>query len=558
MPVLYCDKKKLLFSFILVLAIGLSAQEKAEYIFRFPAAGIITTGPVSQGGKLWFVSDNRYLFTLDLAGKAIGKRDLGVRSKAFIACDPFGRVVVPEANNGLTMINRAGQAVWSIKLERAIMAPPVFGTDGRIFISMEEEGGTRILCLAQNGRQLWSKSEKGRMTVYPVTRDNGIAFALDDGTIKFLDSSGTLVLEENAGQTALMASNDGQTLILGTGGNSMVIEQNESGFSIREGPKLGTAPLAMEAGKDGFFILGRDGTLYATDRAGILIWKENTGSALESIRVFDRRIIVLGKTLVKSYDLDGNFYRQLELDNASGLAEIGENGAVYSGGKDWILYAYNFEEHLNPAQANEMAIISLEEAEMAARRAETWIPGAFRDEIVMSELIKIKSLLFSAEAGMDERKSLAYLAAVALGILSAPGSGGAVKQGPTPSGAMPRAEACAILGLYGSPVSVRILAEVFARDPDPSVKAAAADAIALIGLDPDGSASRVFMNTTGNYLDERSASSLIDAVTGLYRANGILEDPSGAMALLNISMGTYSSSIKNKALAALKKISASW
>ncbi len=118
---------------LLFLPLGLRAADgDAEILFRFPVGGVVTTGPVIDGGRAWFISDSRTLYVITVDGKAIGKRSISSRRAPFIACDPYGRAVIPDGARGILMVNKAGQEAWRRELGSAPFGPPSFGPDGRL------------------------------------------------------------------------------------------------------------------------------------------------------------------------------------------------------------------------------------------------------------------------------------------------------------------------------------------------------------------------------------------------------------------------------------------
>lgn len=587
MRVLSCAKEKitwllgLLAALVFFLAAGLcvyaqeaSTQEadRAQVLFRFPAGGIISTGPVCGGGRVWFVSDNRYLYVLTSKGIAIGKRDLGVRSKAFIACDPYGRAVVPEGTSSITMLNRAGQAVWTLELEAAPSGAPAFGSDGRLFLALGTQTGTRIVCLSQNGRRLWSIDEAGYLVHPPVSAPGGcVAYALSDGTVRIVHQNGAQRVTLPVARVSILSANSDSLVAVDADGSFSIYRQASGPVGIQaSGPasipaglqevrgKLPSPPKAAAALTGGFAVLLHSGALCMLGLDGTTLWNVQAGLSYSAIHCFHNRIVLLGQVGASSYDTDGRFFRRLDVSNPAGLAAVDETGSLFCGGSDWILYAYRFESGLSPLPVRSYAPLTIADAEKAARETALWLPSSSTDDSVTNELNRIAKSMVSGETGMDVHADLAYASAVALGMLEGPAGLGARKPSPSPSGVLPRSYACTILGMYGSPAAVPILAAVFARDPDPAVRAAAADAVASIGLDPDGLAQRSFMEAASGRLDERSALSLIDAVAALYRANGVLDEPAGALALVRIVHGAYPKTVRDRASLALKKVSAVW
>ena len=231
------------------------------------------------------------------------------------------------------------------------------------------------------------------------------------------------------------------------------------------------------------------------------------------------------------------------------------SGAVFAGGADWILYAYRFERAL--VAGGQAAIPGLDFAAIdeAAREESYWSTASFDDSAVMERLLDIEKSIESGTIGTGIRRESLYLAAVALGRMDAPFGSGALAPGPTPRGPLSRVQACALLGTLGLPQAVPVLVEVFRRDPEPAVRAAAAQAVAAIGLDADGGALEAFAGAAGGRLDERTASAIVDAIEGLYRASGALDDRSGVLALFRISGGDYPRDLRAKAEKALRRLS---
>jgi len=121
---------------------------------------------------------------------------------------------------------------------------------------------------------------------------------------------------------------------------------------------------------------------------------------------------------------------------------------------------------------------------------------------------------------------------------------------------LPRERACDILGMLGSPSATEPLSRVFGGDRDQSVRAAAAYAIARIGLDPGGRAFAAFAEAADRSLDGRTAIAVANAIERLYRANGTLDDGTGLVALLRIAGGPYPDSVRKEAGAALLRVTA--
>lgn len=540
---------------------------EAQTLFRFAAGGVVTTGPVVSGGRLWFITDNRVLYILTADGKAIGKRELAVRAAQFIACDPFGRAAVPDGPKGIILVNRAGQTVWSYPLEADVLGPPAFGGDGRLFLALNGQTGGRVVALSPNGRKLWTREEALPLAA-PVTAGpgGGPLYALRDGTAVLLSQDGTLLWSERfPAPAAAMATMGGLVLVAGPDGSCwlrspLADSRREATAGQPASLRLGAKPLALAAGPDGFYLLGADGSLSAVGTDGLLAWRVALppGGQYSALAAFGDRVAALGRAGVMTWDSGGAFFRKLDLANAAAIPAISPSGTVFSGGADWIVYAYRFERELEALKPVPMPPLGRAELEAAAGEYSFWVPGASGEDSILAELDDIEKSLESGSIGGGARRAASYAAAVALGLMDAPFGAGARKPGPRPGGALPRVRACGLLGTWGSPAAVPALSEVFATDPDPAVRAAAAEAIARIGLDPDGEASRRFALAASADMDERTAMAVVLAIEELYRSNGALDEPDGARALVRLMGASYSRAVRARAEAALRRISASW
>lgn len=541
-----------------------AAQElEAQALFRFPVGGVTTSGPVVAAGRVWLVSDAKTLYVLTVDGVAVGKRALGEKRSGFIVGDAFGRAAISAGAQGLSLINRAGQEVWRVDLGAAPAGAPVFGSDGRLYVI----AGSALLTFAPNGRRLWRDelpaAASSQLIIGP---DGGPLVGLSDGSVVGYTADGTLSRwQVPAGVPSVLASCAGRVLAATAEGRISIIATDGSGPSTAAPGTLalGARPLAAAArgtaaGADGFYVLSAQGSLVCIDGRGTELWRspvrlDGGPAVLQSYR---DRVVVLTTAAVFSYGLDGAEYRTLRLRNTVSMPAMAATGTVFAGGADWIMYAYRFERALSPLEAAAPPGIELERVDAVAKEESMWSPEPYDDTSSMNRLRDIEKSVGSGTIGVETDAATLYLSAVALGRMEAPFGSGAAVPSPAPRGALPRAYACGILGMLGLPQAVPVLVMVFERDPDPAVRAAAAAAVASIGLDPEGIALGAFARATeGGRLDVRAASAVVDAIDGLYRASGALDDRSGIIALLRISGGDYPREVRSRAEQALRRIS---
>ncbi len=563
------SKRAIALSLSSLLAIALpAAADEPEILFRFPAGGVVNSGPELEGGRVWFISDSKTLYIMTEGGRAIGKRDINVRRVPFIACDPYGRAVIPDGASAILMVNKAGQEVWRTELGASPAGPPAFGLDGRLYAA----AGGKVLCLAPNGLRLWSRELGGDfLSLVGPGPGGGPLIALSDGSVLLYSPDGALLWREGFQSQARHMATRGSEVFLAFADGTLaaftpLVRAPGTGTATGAAagvalPPLGSALEALAAGPDGYYVLGASGRLLALGTGGEELWRAETGalaSGAARLFAFKGRVVLASRSRVRSYGPDGALFRDLSIRNATGLPALTKGGAVLSGGSDWILYAYRFERELEGLARERPAILDRQAVKDAGKRALLWYPGGSSDDTVLSMLADIEKSLKSGTIGEGASEALLLASAVALGELEAPFGAGALARGPSPRGALARATACEVLGALGFPAAVELLAEVIARDADPAVRAAAASAVAAIGLDPEGKALDAFAaEAARGRLDARTGRALIDAIEALYRAGGGLDNPSGALALLRIAGGaSYPGDLRRRAEAALRRISA--
>ncbi|MGD9939260.1 MAG: PQQ-binding-like beta-propeller repeat protein [Clostridia bacterium] len=545
-------------------------QSEAEILFRFPVGGVVTTGPVVGGTRVWFISDSRTLYVLDSAGKAIGRRPISYRRVAFIACDPFGRAVIPEEPSILTMINRAGQTVWTLDLGvpasgLSSFGPPSFGPDGRLYVL----AGRFLSAYAPNGRRLWrDELPLGAVGTVHTGPGGGPVLMLADGSLRLWSQDGQPLWNFPAGsdsplatgsavQGALLVADDQALAFALPDGRIFRLDaQGQLSWYFKAPPSPAVIALVPDAK---CLVAGRDGSLSMVGPAGLL-WRTPAKSGFvaqgAALAVYDGRYVLTWKGGAVSYGTDGDFYRELNIRNPATPPAMAPGGTVFSGGVDWIMYAYRFERGLPSPAASVVPGLDRQAVRQAAREEAFWTPGAVNDDVLLTRLADIEKSLKSGTIGGEAQNAILYAAAVALGDFEAPFGSGSVSPGPVPRGPLPRAMACQTLGELGSTRALPVLVEVFQRDPEPVVRAAAALAVAAIGLDPDGTAQDAFARAASEGLDPRTAAAVIDAIEGLYRSNGALDNLAGALALARLAVGNYPRDLRARAETALRSVSA--
>jgi hypothetical protein len=553
----------------------------AELLFRFPAGGAISYGPIIAADTIWFQTDARILYIMKMDGTLVGRRILDFRQAAYIVCDSFGRAVLPENPHRLVLVNRAGQTVWSIDIGRPLDGPPVFGPDGRIYVAVDGQ----LISFAANGLRLWtiplpaaidwqrplaefvgSAQVRGKGTEQAggimVGPGGGPLVAFVDGTIRAWSEDSVPLWSITTSQRPLRMASSQTAVALAMPDGSIQL------FDAR-GMPIGLVNLASPAvalvlsGSGHAYTMLQDGRVAALDPSGV-VWqttfRPGYGGGTAALMLSGQRIMALWQSSVVSYDLDGGFQSELRIRNPGTMPAIGLNGAVVTGGGDWILYAYAFESNLSPLAPRGPGRLEYERILMMAREEAAWTPGGLTDDVLLAILNDIEKTLKSGTIGKGADRAAHFAAAIALGRLEAPfGLMGVSAAGaglPIPGSPLPRIMACSVLGLLGSPRSIPTLVDVFLRDPEPTVRVSAIMAIGTIGLDPTGLAMGAMAGAAAAGMDTRTASATIETIERLYRSNGGLDNPAGALALVRLAGTSYSGEVRTRAEQALRKVAA--
>jgi outer membrane protein assembly factor BamB len=118
-----------------------------------------------------------------------------------------------------------------------------------------------------------------------------------------------------------------------------------------------------------------------------------------------------------------------------------------------------------------------------------------------------------------------------------------------------RVQALRLLGRIGSPELIPFLADVFSRDGEPLVKAAAAEALGSIGIDPGGITMRAFTNAIfppGALRDEQALLGVAAAAAALCRFTGPPLADTGIKILTSLTAPDRPPAVQRQALQELR------
>ncbi|MDR2729315.1 MAG: PQQ-binding-like beta-propeller repeat protein [Treponema sp.] len=440
----------------------------------------------------------------------------------------------------LYAVNRSGREIWRRRINGPLTARVISGWDGRIFVPVNR----KILCYTASGTLLWTRSFEAAFSISPeLDRDGWIIFALENNEVYHVDPFGNIhkwnlsdkplavyTVHRNNSPAIMTAYKDGTIDILGSD-EWYISAQNQ--IKVRNFPGLPAAPLAA-SGRENFvaFLLDNGETVLVSVDEEKLLWSgdshikellmKNGRADTEAELVFnDRGIYILSKEGATSFSHDGKRLWFTYLKNAASVPAIGDDGILYSGGKDWILYAYKIEDTISQSRSLYAYPVQGSYTNGKIKLYMGELP--LGDYEIKTRLDKIGKSINSGMVANNECEWLSFL-------MTAASDKYAVQF---------RADALRLLGRLGSRETIGWLSDLFRRENDPGVKAAIASAIGGIGVDPEADAIRAFMDTVFySNGDEQVFTAIASATASLCRFSGPPLSETGVKILT--LLGSYS------------------
>jgi outer membrane protein assembly factor BamB len=472
------------------------------------------------------------------------------RISPYITRSREGTSYFSRTNGTLIVINRSGRELWRRSLGNPLCAGVVTGWDGRLFVPTDK----KLFCYTASGNLLWSKTFESSFNIPPkLDRYGGIIFSLQNNEVYKIDPFGNAdVLKASGTPAVLLSIEQQQVMALHTDGSMEILGRSENWFMTAQSevhsttmPKLPASPLAavsrgnnvaavLNNGRVALFSVTESRILWEGD-SHIMEISRTTGRAeTEAEILFDERgIYVLSRSGASGFSLDGRRLWFTLLQNAAAIPAFGDDGILYSGGKDWILYTYKIEDRISP-QNNNLYGPKPEGSYGTGIPQPQYIQDfpLFEYEI-KNKLEQIDTAVNSGRIGENEPDWTTFLL-----ILS---SGNENLQ--------TKIKAIQLLGQIGSWETIPWLANIFRKEHEPVLKVAAAAAIGAIGVDPQGVALQSFLySITPNSMNNEQVLIAVTSATGeLCRFSGPPLSETGIRILNMISESSPSSAVRRYA-----------
>ncbi|MDR1986672.1 MAG: PQQ-binding-like beta-propeller repeat protein [Treponema sp.] len=528
--------------FCIFSAFPLRAQTFGDPLWKQALGGSVIGPPSVQGGSVVTVCDGGNLKAYTWTGRFLWNYYARGRLRPFVTRSREGTSYIGRTTGVLIAVSRTGRELWRAKLDGPLIGPVVQGWDGRIFAASEK----KVSCYTAAGTLLWYKTLDQAIALPPLAdKQGGLFLVLADAELLQMDGFGnTRSLPLPRVPAALVPLADPLRYRDGSGiGVSeitsplLVLYQNGEiqgyGGDYPPFPLLPDVPVAAVS-RDGqaAITLQHGQVLLLSLNEGEFLWTGESASrdraALEepedikeALMIYDERgIYMLSQGRAVSFTAEGQRKWFIRIIGASAIPNFSDEGLLYSGGNDWVLYAYRLEPQSRALQQSLYG-----SPPEGAYGLGTPSPGYALASIPLNEAGVRNSLgvitlaLQEGRVGKREPEFTAYLMEV-IGSVQANRRSSIVHP---PVDFRQRSEAVRLLARLGSAESIPFLAAQFSREPEPLVQAVIAEAIGRIGVDPEGRALKAFSRgiyPPAHVTDEQTLIAIAGAVGALCRFSG--------------------------------------
>ena len=504
-------------------------QVDAEPLWRQALGGEVMGLPTVQAQSAVVALDGGNIRAYSAEGRPLWNYSARGRITPFVTRSREGTSYISRTNGIFIAVNRAGRELWRRSPGGPLSGPVVPGWDGRLFVPTDK----KISCYTASGKLLWTRLFEHSISISPVfDQGGGIILALENAEVLRVNAFGGMrswklpslprLIVSLSRERIMALYPDGAVEILGASEDWYT--PAEAGKGYRTLTRLPSPPLAA-AGRGGMAAITLNGgqvilvsldeetkeeKILWTGESHIRIQGKTSGGGSgenEAVMVYDERgIYVLSRNGATGFTEDGRRLWFTQLENAAAIPAFGDDGVLYSGGRDWILYAYKLEDRslrrkqslYGPAPEGSYGTGSPPPSPWAG------YPYRFEETELKTRLESIGRAIQAGTIGQNELAWTGYLMEAAAGDYSPSAS-----LTHPPVQVQYRVQAMQLLARIGSWETIPYLVNIFRKDNDPVIKAAAAEAIGIIGVDPNGIAIQAFFEAVSPASSLRSEQALL-------------------------------------------------
>jgi len=499
--------------------------------WRQALGGAVLSLPSVQAQSAVVALDSGNIKAYSMAGTFMWDYSVTGKISPFVTRSREGTSYFSKTNGTLIAVNRAGLELWQRNLESQICARVIPGWDGRIFVPIEQ----KILCYTASGNLLWTGNYEKPISIAPkLDRSGGIIFASENNVYR-ISAFGEIRMWTLSDPPAALVPIEWQQhiLVLYKDGSMSILGQSNDWFFSAQGetrptllPKLPGRPIAAASRRNSIAVLFDDGSasLFSVEPQGGssdgngIVWRSdshirefirNGGRPEPEAEIIydDRGIYILNKNGATCFTHEGKRNWFTLLQNTAAIPAFGNDGVLYSGGKDWILYAYKIEERRLPEKNALFGPLPEGSYGTGSPNLASIKGFSFNEYETKLKLEQINSGIKTGRVGTNEINWVSTLMTVITGEFNI----------------QDKLDALKMLGRIGSRETILWLINFFRREPEPTIKAAAARAIGDIGVDHEGTAIQTFLFLLingGGIKDEQVLYAISTATGALCRFSG--------------------------------------
>jgi outer membrane protein assembly factor BamB len=475
-----------------------------------------------------------------------------------------GTSYICRTNGILIALNRAGRELWRINLDEPLAAPVITGWDGRLFVVTPG----KIICYTASGYTLWSKKLEKPIALKPAKDEEGGFFlVLEDGELLRIDAFGRTITEKLASAPVTAAvvrlAKGNFILFFYPDGTMELLDTAGGGREPLKGIPRPVFPVAAAGWGSNAALLMRDGKVaYLSIDQRRILWTGEThlspadikGNFEANLFVDERGVYLTSRTGASAFAGDGRRLWLIRLRGAAAIPSFSDEGVLYSGGQDWILNAYKLEERVRAQKRVLYGPAPEGDYGTGTPHPELWADYYFRynEEDMRVRFGEMSRAIQEGRVGEHEKEYASRLMDIAGSSLKSSRS-----ELQPPVFVRYRAEAVRLLAYIGSRETVPFLTELFTQDSDTLVKAAAAEALGKIGVDPEGLALRAFSNAVfppAPLRDEHALTSVAAATGAICRFSGPPLSDAGVRILTSLAGPDRPPQVRNQAERELKTL----
>jgi outer membrane protein assembly factor BamB len=506
---------------------------RAAPVWRQALGGEVLGLPAAQAQSAVVALDSGSIKAYSAQGRPLWTYHARGRISPYVSRSREGTCYISRTNGIFIAVNRAGRELWRANPGGPLTGPVVPGWDGRVFVPT----AGKISCYTAAGCLLWQKTLESPISLQPgLSRTGGLMLVLANGDFLHIDPFGKTISRRLSALpravlsfSAESAGSPNRFMVFYPSGAVELIDPEQPDRRPYTLPRLPSPPLAAVSRENkaavflanGQVVLvsGEDGSFFWYGDSGL----KNQGTATGEVSMlFDERgIYVLAKTGAAGFTEDGRRLWFIRLEGAAAIPAFGDDGVLYSGGEDWILYAYRLEDRIRRQKQSLYGPAPLGTYGTGNPPPSPWADYYFRfnEDEMDAQFRRIEAVLAAHQIGEDELAYTAYLMEAAESGYRRPGAEQAQPRAPVQY----RVRALQLLALLGSRETIPFLTNLFNRDDDPVIKTAAAAAIGKIGIDPEGIALGAFTAAifpSGSVRDEQVLTAIAAATGALCRFSG--------------------------------------